>query len=73
MGASLSDSDEIPFLFINEGAATLLGSALGGAIIRDAVTRREVQLLEHRCICCLFFLCSGFSSLFSVSLYGDFL
>jgi len=47
--------DEFPFLFIDGGVATLSGSALGIAIIRDAITRREIQLLEHTGIYRLFF------------------
>jgi len=39
--------DEFPLLFINGGAATLSGSTLGAAIIRDTITRREIQILEH--------------------------
>lgn len=54
-GVSQADSDDVHFLFINEGAATLSGSALGGTIIRDAITQREVQLLEHTCIFCPYF------------------
>ena len=39
--------DEFPFLLINGGAATLSGSTLGAAIVRDTITRREIQVLEH--------------------------
>ena len=39
--------DTFPFLFINGGAETLSGSELGAAIIRDVITQREIQLLEH--------------------------
>ena len=39
--------DSFPFLFIHGGAATVSGTALGGAVIRDAVTQQEVQLLRH--------------------------
>lgn len=42
-----ADGDEFPFLFINGGAATLSGSTLGAAIVRDTVTRRKIQILEH--------------------------
>ena len=45
--ASGKGGDSLPFLFINEGAATVSGSALGVAVIRDTVTNREVQLLKH--------------------------
>ena len=45
--ASGKGSDSLPFLFINGGAATVSGSALGVAVIRDTVTNREVQLLKH--------------------------
>lgn len=45
------DSDRFSFLFIDGGAATLSSSALGHAVVRDAITRREIQLLEHTCIC----------------------
>jgi hypothetical protein len=36
-----------PFIFVNGGAATLSGSPFGVAIIRDTVTHREIQQLEH--------------------------
>lgn len=39
--------DTFPFLFVNGGAETLSGSELGAAILRDAITQREIQLLEH--------------------------
>ena len=42
-----TDNDGFPFLFINGGAATLSGSALGIAMIKDTVTQREIQSLEH--------------------------
>ena len=43
--------DSFPFLFINGGTATISGTALGAAVIRDAVTQREVQILKHTGIC----------------------
>lgn len=46
-GASKTDYTDAPFLFINEGAATMSGSPLRGAIIRDLITQDELQLLEH--------------------------
>ena len=42
-----SGSDEYPFLFVNDGAATLSSSALGVAVIKDSVTRRKIQVLNH--------------------------
>jgi len=36
-----------PFLFINGGTATISGTGFGAAVIRDAVTQRQVQMLEH--------------------------
>ncbi|KAF9790741.1 hypothetical protein BJ322DRAFT_1104389 [Thelephora terrestris] len=48
--ASETDGGSFPFLFINGGAATLSGSSIGAAIIRDTVTHRENQLLEHTAI-----------------------
>jgi hypothetical protein len=53
--APRADGDTFPFLFINGGAATLSGSAIGAAMVRDAITQREIQLLEHTCICCFRF------------------
>lgn len=44
---SQTNDDCFPFLFINGGVATLSGSALGAAIVRDTVTQREMQFLEH--------------------------
>lgn len=41
------DGDSFPFLFINGGARTLSGSTNGSAVIRDTVTQRQIQLLEH--------------------------
>lgn len=41
------DGDTFPFLFINEGTATLSASAHGAAILRDAITCHKIQLLEH--------------------------
>ncbi|KAF9781587.1 hypothetical protein BJ322DRAFT_1022987 [Thelephora terrestris] len=41
------DNHMSPFLFINGGAATLSSSTTGAAIIRDTVTQREIQSLEH--------------------------
>jgi len=49
------DDETFPFLFIDEGAATLSGSATGVAIVRDTVTQREIQRLEHSGIYCLLF------------------
>jgi hypothetical protein len=43
-----------PFLFINGGAATLSSTGTGMAIIKDAVTQREIQLLDHPGICCFY-------------------
>jgi hypothetical protein len=45
--ASETGEGSFPFLFINGGAATLSGSTIGTATIRDTVTHREIQLLEH--------------------------
>ena len=42
-----SGGNEYPFLFINEGAATLSTSARGVAVIKDSITRRKIQLLNH--------------------------
>jgi len=43
-----STTDEcLPYLFINGGTATLSGSMTGVAKIRDTVTKREIQSLEH--------------------------
>ena len=42
-----SDGDGYPFLFINDGAATLSTSAHGVAVIKDSITRRKIQLLNH--------------------------
>ena len=47
--------DILPFLFINGGVETLSGSDLGVAIVRDAITQRETQLLEHSSIFVHFF------------------
>ncbi|KAF9642055.1 hypothetical protein BDM02DRAFT_3133357 [Thelephora ganbajun] len=44
---SQADCGTFPFTFINGGAATLSGSALGTAVVRDSVTQREIQRLEH--------------------------
>lgn len=52
---SQADGDTFPFLFINGGAATLSGSVLGAAIVRDTITQREIQLLGHTGICGLCF------------------
>lgn len=50
--ATHADGDKaLPFLFINGGIETLSGSELGAAIVRDAITQRETQLLEHTGIC----------------------
>lgn len=49
------DDETFPFLFIDEGAATLSGSATGAAIVRDTVTQRQIQRLEHTGIYCLLF------------------
>lgn len=47
-GGTFGLGDKVyPFLFINGGAATLSSTALGAAVVRDAVTQREVQVLEH--------------------------
>ena len=48
--ASEADGGTFPFVFINGGVATLSGCALGAAIIRDTVTQREIQRLEHTSI-----------------------
>lgn len=48
---SQTDCDGFPFLLINGGGATLSGSMFGAAIVRDTITRREIQLLEHTGIC----------------------
>lgn len=48
-------SDTYPFLLINRGAATLSGSDFGAAILRDAITQREIQLLDHTGICGSYF------------------
>ena len=48
---SETGTDDLPFLFINEGAETLSGSEHGAAIIRDAVTCREIERLQHTGIC----------------------
>ncbi|KAF9642840.1 hypothetical protein BDM02DRAFT_3132825 [Thelephora ganbajun] len=45
--ASQADSDTFPFLFINGGVATLSGSASGVAMVKDTITQREMQLLDH--------------------------
>jgi hypothetical protein len=42
-----TDGDEHPFLFVNGGAAMLSNSAFGAAVIRDTITKREIQLLKH--------------------------
>ena len=42
-----TDEDSFPFLFVNGGAAILSSSTAGIAVIRDAITQREIQLLEH--------------------------
>ncbi|KAF9644391.1 hypothetical protein BDM02DRAFT_3131799 [Thelephora ganbajun] len=42
-----ADGDGFPFLFIDGGARMLSGSATGSAVIRDTVTQRQIQLLEH--------------------------
>lgn len=47
--------DEFPFLLIGGGAATLSGSTIGAATIRDTITQREIQLLEHTGTCRLLF------------------
>lgn len=47
------DGYTFPFIFINGGAATLSGSSFGAAVVRDTITQREIQLLEHTGICCL--------------------
>ena len=44
---SEADEGAFPFLFINGGAATLSGLARGAAVVRDVVTHRNIQLLEH--------------------------
>jgi hypothetical protein len=49
-GSASVDGGTFPFLFINGGVATLSGSALGAAIVRDTITQREIQLLEHTSI-----------------------
>lgn len=54
--APQADGEELPFLFINGGAATLSASTFGAAIVRDTITQREIQLLEHTGICRLCFL-----------------
>ena len=41
------DEAGFPFLFINGGTKTLSGSTNGSAVIRDTVTQRQIQLLEH--------------------------
>ena len=41
------DEDGFPFLFIDGGARTLSGSTNGSAVIRDTVTQRQIQFLEH--------------------------
>lgn len=51
-----ADGDVFPFLFVNGGAATLSASTHGAAILRDTITRREIQLLEHTGTCHLYFL-----------------
>ena len=53
--ATHAGGDTLPFLFINGGVGTLSGSELGVAIVRDAITQRETQLLEHTSISCLCF------------------
>ena len=53
---SQTDGDGFPFLFINGGAETLSGSTDGAAIVRDTVTQREIQSLDHTGICSLCFL-----------------
>lgn len=64
-GASQADGDDVPFLFINDGVATLSGCALGGVIIRDAITQREVQQLVHTCILAFVSLRGSFLRSFS--------
>ena len=54
--ASQTDDNNFPFLFINGGAATLSGS-LSAAIVKDTITQRKIQLLNHtgiRCLCYFF-------------------
>jgi hypothetical protein len=54
-GGPSADDETFPFLFINGGAATLSGSTAGAAVVRDSVTQREIQLLEHTSIYRLWF------------------
>jgi hypothetical protein len=51
--ASQADGSTFPFLFINGGVATLSGSTVGAAVVRDTITQREIQRLEHTGIYCL--------------------
>ena len=50
---SVVDEEISPFLFINQGVATLSGSMVSAAIVRDTVTHREIQVLKHTGTCCL--------------------
>lgn len=46
-GPQVGDAHTHPFLFINGGAATLSTTSSGAALIKNGVTQRSTQLLEH--------------------------
>ena len=57
---SQTDGGSFPFLFINGGAATLSGSTLSAVIVKDTITQRKIQLLNHTGIRRLYFFSDNF-------------